>query len=77
MARTKTSPDGTDAPDALRAQDPTRGNTRIAPNADGTEALPRSGGSWLREADGGLTPLDEATAAGAGLVWPSEPPPAA
>jgi len=47
--------------------------TRIAPqlDADGrqVELNPPSGGSWLRDADGGLTPLDKHTAEGAGLAW--------
>jgi hypothetical protein len=30
---------------------------------------PPTGGSWLRDADGGLTPADKATADGAGLDW--------
>ena len=47
---------------------------RIEPvlNADGqpVEINPPAGGSWVREADGGLRPADAATAAGAGLEWP-------
>lgn len=30
---------------------------------------PPTGGSWIRDADGGLTPADQATAEGAGLDW--------
>jgi hypothetical protein len=47
--------------------------TRIEPrhDADGRQIDidPPSGGSWIREADGGLTPADKATATGAGLAW--------
>lgn len=39
--------------------------TRVEPRADGKAQNPPSGGSWLRDEDGGLTPADEATAA----VW--------
>lgn len=50
-------------------------NTRIAPSTDAdTELLPPAGGSWIRDADGGLTPADEATAKGAGLDWPAATP---
>lgn len=45
---------------------------RIPPNIDPAtgkpvELNPPTGGSWIRDADGGLTPADEATARGAGL----------
>ena len=43
---------------------------RIEPPAEG-EVQPPCGGSWLREADGGLRPRDEATAKDAGLDWPA------
>lgn len=47
---------------------------RIEPRLDESgapvELNPPSGGSWLREADGGLRPADEFTARGAGLAWP-------
>jgi len=47
--------------------------TRIPPQLDASgrqiELNPPSGGSWLRDADGGLTPLDKHTAEGAGLAW--------
>lgn len=43
--------------------------TRIAPTADNPEPRPPCGGEWLRDADGGLTPADAATAAAAGLAW--------
>lgn len=43
---------------------------RIEPPAEG-EAMPPCGGSWVREADGGLRPRDEATAKDAGLHWPA------
>ncbi|MFM2056042.1 MAG: hypothetical protein RLY71_427 [Pseudomonadota bacterium] len=46
-------------------------NTRIEPTEQQPEPLPQSGGSWARDADGGLRPLDEATAIGAGLDWPA------
>lgn len=42
------------------------------------ELNPPTGGSWRRDADGGLTPLDEQTAKGAALQWgdaPAEPAP--
>jgi hypothetical protein len=49
--------------------------TRIEPqtDADGqsVELTPPAGGSWLRDADGGLTPANEPTAIGAGLDWPA------
>jgi hypothetical protein len=50
---------------------------RIAPVIDpdtglATEINPPAGGSWLRDADGGLTPADEATARGAGLDWATD-----
>ena len=35
------------------------------------DMVPPSGGSWTLDADGGLTPNDAATAAGAGLDWPA------
>lgn len=38
------------------------------------DQLPPCGGSWVREADGGLSPADEATALAAGLL---NTPPAA
>ena len=43
---------------------------RIEPPAEG-EAMPPCGGSWQREADGGLRPRDESTAKDAGLHWPA------
>lgn len=51
---------------------------RIPPqlDADGQPLpiTPATGGTWLREADGGLTPADEATAAAAGLLQPEAAP---
>lgn len=47
---------------------------RIAPSQDGQELTPPTGGAWLRDADGGLTPQDEQTAVGAGLDWPAPEP---
>lgn len=48
---------------------------RIAPqlDADGApiDLAPPCGGSWIRDADGGLSPADESTAAAAGLAWPA------
>jgi hypothetical protein len=45
---------------------------RIEPALDAkgnpVDQLPPCGGSWLRDADGGLTPRDEATARDAGLL---------
>ena len=50
---------------------------RIPPQLDAEgktlELNPPCGGSWLRDADGGLSPADAATAAGAGLDWPVAP----
>ena len=46
--------------------------TRIEP-VKGADVNPPCGGSWLRDADGGLSPADADTAAAAGLAWPSEP----
>jgi len=50
--------------------------TRIEPqfDADGEPLpiTPPAGGSWRLDADGGLTPLDESTARGAGLSWPAD-----
>lgn len=43
---------------------------RIEPIEKDADMVPPTGGSWLRDADGGLTPLDEQTAHGAGLQWP-------
>ena len=42
------------------------------------ELNPPCGGSWQRDADGGMTPADEQTAKAAGLQWgdaPAEPIP--
>lgn len=48
--------------------------TRIEPVIDPATGLPVElnppcGGSWLRDADGGLTPADQETAEAAGLDW--------
>lgn len=48
--------------------------TRIEPKEPGQDIDPPSGGSWLRDADGGLTPGDAQTAKRAGLAWGDEPP---
>lgn len=49
--------------------------TRIEPVLDAVgqpvHLDPPSGGSWQRDADGGLSPADEGTALLAGLRWPS------
>lgn len=54
---------------------------RIPPQvaADGgvAELNPPTGGSWLRDADGGLSPADETTAVQAGLDWTPADQPAA
>lgn len=50
--------------------------TRIEPTP-GADVNPPSGGRWLRDADGGLTPADARTAADAGLDWPAAEPPEA
>lgn len=54
-------------------------DTRIPPvlDSDGKPLpiTPATGGSWLRDADGGLTPADADTAAGAGLEWPGDAAP--
>lgn len=47
---------------------------RIEPHPEGLELSPPTGGSWVREPDGGLAPADAATAAAAGLEWPEETP---
>lgn len=47
--------------------------TRIAPAEDGSELNPPSGGTWIRDADGGLSPKDRDTAHGAGLRWADDP----
>lgn len=47
--------------------------TRIPPAADGSDVTPTAGGSWTRDADGGLTPGDAQTAHAAGLRWGDEP----
>jgi len=39
------------------------------------EMTPPAGGSWTRDADGGLTPADEATARSAGLWVEPAPEP--
>ncbi len=49
--------------------------TRIEPLPDGSDQGPPCGGSWQRDADGGLTPLDAATALAAGLHWSVPPVP--
>lgn len=51
--------------------------TRIEPQRDAVtgkplELNPPASGLWLRDADGGLTPADQATAERAGLAWPSD-----
>ncbi|MCU0963536.1 MAG: hypothetical protein MUF08_00430 [Burkholderiaceae bacterium] len=43
---------------------------RLAPRR-GVELNPPCGGRWLRDADGGLSPADQETAAAAGLAWPA------
>lgn len=43
---------------------------RIEPTEQNPEPLPQTSGAWRRDADGGLTPLDEATAKQSGLDWP-------
>lgn len=43
--------------------------TRILPTESTPEPRPPCGGSWIRDADGGLTPGDAATAQAAGLDW--------
>jgi hypothetical protein len=47
--------------------------TRIPPADDGSDITPTAGGSWIRDADGGLTPADAQTARAAGLRWGDEP----
>lgn len=44
---------------------------RIEPTEDVPEPTPTTGGNWVRHADGGLAPADEATAQAAGLRWPA------
>lgn len=43
--------------------------TRIPPTEAAPEPRPPCGGSWIRDADGGLTPGDAETALAAGLDW--------
>lgn len=38
-------------------------------NGQAVDLNPPSGGSWIRDPDGGLTPADKYTADGAGLAW--------
>lgn len=45
---------------------------RIAPTQQTPEPMPQTSGAWVRDADGGLRPLDAATAAQAGLDWPAD-----
>ena len=49
--------------------------TRIAPTTACPEPTPPAGGTYIREADGGLRPADQATATAAGLDW-TDPTPA-
>lgn len=49
--------------------------TRIEPKLVGGMVVdqdPPCGGSWMRDHDGGLTPLDKYAAEGAGLAWGAE-----
>lgn len=50
--------------------------SRILPRFDAegntVEPDPPSGGSWIRDPDGGLRPADAATAEGAGLAAPGK-----
>lgn len=48
--------------------------TRIPPSGGPSPVMPPTGGSWTRDADGGLTPGDAQTAAAAGLTWPGGAP---
>jgi hypothetical protein len=50
--------------------------TRIPPTEANPEPLPPTGGSWRRDDDGGLTPLDKPTAEAAGLAWSDTEQPA-
>lgn len=43
--------------------------TCIPPTEANPEPRPPCGGSWIRDADGGLTPGDADTAQAAGLAW--------
>ena len=52
-------------------------NTTVTPRIEpikGVELNPQSGGCWVRDDDGGLTPADPHTAAAAGLSWPADKP---
>lgn len=44
---------------------------RFEPTEETPEPMPPSGGNWVRDADGGLSPADAVTAAAAGLRWPA------
>lgn len=49
---------------------------RIEPTQADPEPLPPSGGLWTRDEDGGLRPVDRATAEAAGLGWAASEAPA-
>ena len=49
---------------------PTRIEPALGDDGQPVELAPQAGGQWVRDADGGLSPADAATAAGAGLAWP-------
>lgn len=48
---------------------------RIAPTPERPEPNPSTGGEWVRDADGGITPMNEKTALAAGLEWIQPTPP--
>lgn len=45
---------------------------RIAPTEQNPEPAPPCGGQWVRDADGGLRPANEATALAAGLKFSTQ-----
>lgn len=59
-----------DNPAAAAAALPERIAPALDSNGQPSELNPPTAGRWRRDADGGLTPADEATASAAGLAWP-------
>jgi hypothetical protein len=58
-----------DTQEVATASGPTRIEPQLGDDGQAIEQHPPHGGSWIRDSDGGLTPADQATALGAGLVW--------
>ncbi len=72
MATRKTT---ASAADVDVAAVPIRIPPQLGPTGAPLELDPPCGGSWRRDADGGLSPADESTARAAGLAWATEPTP--